>query len=151
MEIFEQIKSKYNEDTDEEPEVKNIQDNEKEFDPAEHHDYKITKSNILKDLDLSINEDIKVLEEPNIDIEITEYNSSVFKKLRQLEGLDEDKILSMFQPKKGTNQLISKINDTLYINSTNKLLMLRQIKKEELLFYQRNIYDLLQPYQQFQY
>ena len=139
-------KSKYNEDTDEEPEVKNIQDNEKEFDPAEHHDYKITKSNILKDLDLSINEDIKVLEEPIIDIEVTEYNSSTFKKLRKLEGFDEDKIISMFQPKKGTNQLIKKIKETTYINSTNKLLMLKQIKKETLLFYQRNILKDLYDY-----
>ena len=138
-------KSKYNEDTEDEQEIKNIQDAQ-EFDPTEHHDYKITKSNILKDLDLSINEDIKVLEEPIIDIEVIEYNSSTFKKLRRLEGFDEDKIISMFQPKKGTNQLIKKIKDTTYINSTNKLLMLKQIKKESLLFYQRNILKDLYDY-----
>ena len=139
-------KSKYNEDTEDNQDGKNIQDNGKEFDPAEHHDYKITKSNILKDLDLSINEDIKVLEEPIIDIEVIEYNSSTFKKLRRLEGFDEDKIISMFQPKKGTNQLIKKIKDTTYINSTNRLLMLKQIKKESLLFYQRNILKDLYDY-----
>ena len=138
-------KSKYNEDTDDTQESKNIQD-EKEFDPTEHDDYKITKSNILKDLDLSINEDIKVLEEPIIDIEVTEYNSSIFKKLRKLEGFDEDKIISMFQPKKGTNQLIKKIKETIYINSTNKLLMLKQIKKDNLLFYQRNLLKDLYDY-----
>ena len=138
-------KSKYNENTEDVQETKNIQ-NEKEFDATEHDDYKITKSNILKDLDLSINEDIKVLEEPIIDIEVTEYNSSTFKKLRKLEGFDEDKIISMFQPKKGTNQLIKKIKETIYINSTNKLLMLKQIKKDTLLFYQRNILKDLYDY-----
>jgi hypothetical protein len=112
----------------------------------EHADYKITKAEILKDLDLNINEDIKVLEEPNIDIEITEYNSSVFKKLRQLEGLDEDKILSMFQPKKGTIQLIKKIRDTIYINSTNKLLMLKPIKYDILKSFQKNILSDLYDY-----
>ena len=45
----------------------------------------------------------------------------------------------MFQPKKGTNQLIQKKDETIYINSTNKLLMLKEIKKEKLIFYQRNI------------
>ena len=40
-----------------------------------------------------------------------------------LEGLNEDKIISMFQPKKGTNQLINKVKETLYINSTNKLVL----------------------------
>ena len=45
----------------------------------------------------------------------------------------------MFPPKKGTDQLIQKKNETIYINSINKLLMLKQIKKEHLLFYQRNI------------
>ena len=45
----------------------------------------------------------------------------------------------MFQPKKGTNQLINMVNETLYINSTNKLLMLKKVKREQLLFFQRNI------------
>ena len=112
----------------------------------EYEEYKITKSEILKDLDLSINEDIKVLKESNIDIQITEYNISLFKKLRQLEGLNEDKIISMFQPKQGTVQLIKKIKDTIYLNSINKLLMLKQVKKEILMFYQRNILPDLYNY-----
>ena len=128
-------KSKY----DEEGEEGKIVEESETFEPNERSEYIITKSNILKDLDLAINEDIKVLEEPNIDIVVTEYNSSVFKKIRKLEDLNEDKIISMFQPKKGTNQLIKKIKETIYINSTNKLLMLKQIKKENFLFYQRNI------------
>jgi hypothetical protein len=113
--------------------------NDKPFDSTEHVVYKISKADILKDLDLAINEDIKVLEEPNIDIEVTEYNSSVFKKLRSLEGFNEDKIISMFQPKKGTFELIKEVKNGMNINSTNKLLMLKQIKKDNLLFYQRNV------------
>ena len=121
--------------------------NDKPFDSTEQVVYKISKSDILKDLDLAINEDIKVLEEPNIDIEVTEYNSSVFRKLRSLEGFNEDKIISMFQPKKGTFELIKEVKNGMNINSTNKLLMLKQIKKDNLLFYQRNVliglYDYL--------
>ena len=113
--------------------------NDKPFDSTEQVVYKISKADILKDLDLAINEDIKVLEEPNIDIEVTEYNSSVFKKLRSLEGFNEDKIISMFQPKKGTFELIKEVKNGMNINSTNKLLMLKQIKKDNLLFYQRNV------------
>ena len=129
-------KSKYKEEENEE-----ILDKEGEpkFDENEYKEYKITKPEIIKDLDLSINEDIKILEESNFDINITEYNSSTFKKLRELEGLNEDLIISMFQPKKGTNQLINKVNETLYINSTNKLLMLKKVQREQLLFFQRNI------------
>ena len=109
------------------------------FNAMEHDDYKITKNEILKDMDLAINEDIKVLEEANIDIEITEYNPTVFKQLRELEGFNEDTLISMFQPKKGTSQLIQKKNETIYINSINKLLMLKEIKKDKLIYFQRNI------------
>ena len=137
-------KSKYNEN--EEEQESPASKDEVKFEQNEHTDYKITKSEILKDLDLAINEDIKVLEESNIDIDVTEYNSSTFKKLRELEGLNEDKIISMFQPRKGTNQLINKVNDTLYINSTNKLLMLKKIKLQQLIFYQRNILPHLYLY-----
>lgn len=137
-------KSKYNEN--EEGQENTDSKDEVKFEQNEHTDYKITKSEILKDLDLAINEDIKVLEESNIDIEVTEYNSSTFKKLRELEGLNEDKIISMFQPKKGTNQLINKVKETLYINSTNKLLMLKKIKLQQLIFYQRNILPHLYLY-----
>ena len=111
----------------------------KSFNAMEHEDYKITKNEILKDMDLKINDDIKVLKEANIDIEITEYNPSTFKQIRELEGLTEDDLISMFQPRKGTSQLIKKKGETIYINSTNKLLMLKEINKEKLMFYQRNI------------
>ena len=112
----------------------------------EHQDYRINKDEILKDMDLSLNDDIKVLGEANIDIEVTEYNSTLFKKLRQLEGLNEDKIIAMFQPKKGTNQLIHQVKDTLYINSSNKLLMLKKIGREQIYFFQRNILPYLYEY-----
>ncbi len=141
-------KSKYeNEEGEEEnKENKNILNNN-EFNPDENVTYKIDKNNILKDLDLAINEDIKVLEEPNINIKVTEYNNSIFKKLRSLEGFNEDKIIEMFQPKKGTFNLIRKVKDKIFnINSTNKLLLLKQIKKDELLFYQRNILSNLYEY-----
>ena len=139
-------KSKYVDEENEESKDNKKGIEEETFNPNELVEYIITKDEIIKDLDLSLNEDIKVLQESNIDIEVTEYNSSTFKKLRGLEGFNEDKIISMFQPTKGTNQLISKNNDTLYINSTNKLLMLKQIKKDELLFYQRNVLPGLYNY-----
>ena len=100
----------------------------------------------MKDLDLSLNDDIKVLTETNIDIEVTEYNVSIFKKLRRLENLDEDKIIEMIQPKNGTNDLIQQKNETMYINSPNKLLMLKKIKREKMLNFQRNILPHLYDY-----
>jgi len=112
----------------------------------EKKEYRIDREEILKDLDLSLNDDIKVLSEANIDIEVTEYNSSLFKKLRQLEGLNEDKIIEMFQPKKGTNQLIHQVKDSFYINSSNKLLMLKKIKREQMYFFQNNILPHLYDY-----
>ena len=133
-------KSKYNEsEGDGEEKTEKITE-------REYSNYKINRSEILKDLDLSLNEDIKVLGEANIDIEVTEYNSSLFKKLRQLEGLNEDKIIEMFQPKRGTNQLIHQIQDSFYINSSNKLLMLKKIKREQILFFQKNILPSLYEY-----
>ena len=133
-------KSKYKE---EENDIINKNEN---ISVNEKKDYKITREEILKDLDLSLNDDIKVLGEANIDIEVTEYNSSLFKKLRQLEGLNEDKIIAMFQPKKGTNQLIHKVNDSFYINSSNKLLMLKKIKREQMYYFQNNILPNLYDY-----
>ena len=132
-------KSKYTEKEEREGEENETNNVDNVFNAMEHEDYSITKEDILKDLDLSINEDIKILQETNVDIQITEYNPKVFKKLRELEGFNEDLLISMFPPKKGTDQLIQKKNETIYINSINKLLMLKQIKKEHLLFYQRNI------------
>ena len=134
-------KSKYKEEEEEDDKNKN-----ENLSIEEKKDYKIDGEEILKDLDLAINDDIKVLGEANIDIEVTEYNSSLFKKLRRLEGLNEDKIIEMFQPKKGTNQLIHRVNDSLYINSSNKLLMLKKIKKEKMFFFQNNILPNLYEY-----
>ena len=52
----------------------------------------------------------------------------------------------MFQPKKGLDKLIHKKNDTFYINSINKLLMLREIKKDSLTIFQRNLLPILYDY-----
>jgi hypothetical protein len=112
----------------------------------ERKEYRIDKEEILKDLDLSLNDDIKVLGEANIDIEVTEYNSTLFKKLRKLEGLDEDKIIAMFQPNTGTNQLIHKVDDNLFINSSNKLLMLKKVRREQIFYFQNNILPNLYDY-----
>ena len=122
-------KSKYDEEEDEETRY-----------------YKIDKNEILKDFDLLMNDDIKVLKETNFNIEVTEYNVNLFKKLRRLENLDEDKIIEMFQPKNGTNDLIQLNNDSLYLCSTNKLLLLKQIKKEKMINFQKNILPYLYDY-----
>ena len=122
-------KSKYDEEEDEETRY-----------------YKIDKNEILKDFDLLMNDDIKVLKETNFNIEVTEYNVNLFKKLRRLENLDEDKIIEMIQPKYGTNDLIQLNNDSLYICSTNKLLLLKQINKEKMINFQNNILPHLYDY-----
>ena len=83
-------KSKYTEKEEREGEENETNNVDNVFNAMEHEDYSITKEDILKDLDLSINEDIKILQETNIDIQITEYNPKVFKKLRELEGFNED-------------------------------------------------------------
>ena len=109
--------------------------------------YCFSKDELLKDNDIQIDqEEISKLNESNLDIEIIEYNNSEFKKLRELEGLNEDKLLEMFQPKKGIDKLIHKKNDTFYINSINKLLMLREIKKNSLTIFQRNLLPNLYDY-----
>ena len=121
-----------------------------EGDTSEEEDnprrYKINIDEILKDLDLSLNDDIKVLNETNIDIEVTEYNVALFKRLRRLENLDEDQIIQMIQPKKGTHDLIHKKDETLYINSSNKLLMLKKIKREQMQLFQINVLPHLYDY-----
>ena len=122
-------KSKYDEEEDEETRY-----------------YKIDKNEILKDFDLLMNDDIKVLKETNFNIEVTEYNVNLFKKLRRLENLDEDKIIEMFQPKNGTNDLIQLNNDSLYLCSTNKLLLLKQIKRENMINFQEKILPHLYDY-----
>ena len=52
----------------------------------------------------------------------------------------------MIQPKNGTNDLIQQRNETLYINSSNKLLMLKKIRREKMLNFQRNILPHLYDY-----
>ena len=120
--------------------------NKEELLKDEPRNYRIDNDEILKDLDLSLNDDIKVLQETNIDIEVTEYNVNIFKKLRRLENLDEDKIIEMLQPKYGTNDLIRQKKDTLYISSTNKLLVLKKIKREKMINFQKNILPNLYDY-----
>ena len=120
--------------------------NKEELLKDEPRNYRIDKDEILKDLDLSLNDDIKVLSETNIDIEVTEYNVNLFKKLRRMENLDEDKIIEMLQPKNGKNDLIHQNNDSLYLCSTNKLLLLKQIKREKMINFQKNILPHLYDY-----
>ena len=127
-------------------ESENNENNEINSNLDEKVDYTVNKQAILKDLDLAINEDIIVLEETNIDIEVTEFNSSVFKELRELEGMTADYLISIFQPKKATSKLIKKINNFLYINSTNKLLMLKQITEADLKFYQKSVLPEIHNY-----
>ena len=122
-------KSKYDEEEDEETRY-----------------YKIDKNEILKDFDLLMNDDIKVLKETNFNIEVTEYNVNLFKKLRRMENLDEDKIIEMLQPKNGKNDLIQQNNDSLYLCSTNKLLLLKQIKREKMINFQKNTLPYLYDY-----
>ena len=129
--------------------VNNAENNEignEEFNANEKIFYKINKSAILKDLDLAINEDIVVLEDTNIDINVNEFNSSTFKKLRELEGISPDYLISVFQPKKGSDRLIKKVEDILYINSTNKLFTLKTITKSEFLSYQKNVLPKIYNY-----
>jgi len=105
--------------------------------------YCFTNNELLKDNELQIDqEEIYKLKESNINIEIIEYNANEFKKLRELEGLNEDELLNMFRPKKGIDHLIHKKNETFYINSINKLLILKEIKKESLSFFQIIFYLL---------
>ena len=126
---------------------KNDENNEiGEFNTNECSEYIINKSAILKDLDLAINEDIVVLEDTNIDIKVTEFNSSTFKKLRELEGISPDYLISVFQPKKGEQNLIRINGDILYINSTNKLFTLKTITKSEFLSYQKNVLPKIYNY-----
>ena len=121
---------------------------EDEYLSKENITYNFTKIDILKDLDLSINEDLVVLTQPNIDITITEYNTQLFKKLRQLDDISEDYIIKLIQPKRSKVNLMQtyKKNDLFYINSTNKEYLIKEISLEELNFYRNiiiNIYRYL--------
>ena len=109
--------------------------------------YNITKNEILKDLDLSLNEDIVVLKQTNIDIKITEYCSQLFKKIREVDGISEDYIINLFQPKLSNNNLIQTYHKNLfYINSTNKEFLIKLISKEEINFYRSNIINNIYQY-----
>ena len=109
--------------------------------------YNITKNEILKDLDLSLNEDIVVLKQANIDIKITEYCTQLFKKIREVDGISEDYIINLFQPKLSNNNLIQTYHKKLfYINSTNKEFLIKLISKEEINFYRSNIINNIYQY-----
>ena len=110
--------------------------------------YHVTKNDILKDLDLSINEDIIVLSQSTIDITVTEYNTQLFKKIREIDGISEDYIIKLIQPKKSSANLMQTYKKNLfYINSTNKEFLIKKISLEELHFYKHiinNIYRYLE-------
>ena len=109
--------------------------------------YTITKNDILKDLDLSINEDITVLQLSDINITITEYNSQLFKKLREIDDISEDYILDFMKPKYSTTNLMQTYKKNLfYINSTNKEFLLKEISLDELNFYRNNIINNIYQY-----
>ena len=102
--------------------------------------YHITKNEILKDLDLLINEDKFVLEQEEINIKLKVYSAKFFKKLREIDGLDEEQIIKAFQPKNVTENLIKKIkDDSYYINSINKQFILKNLKIEKINYYQQKI------------
>ena len=109
--------------------------------------YTITKNDILKDLDLSINEDITVLQMSDINITITEYNSQLFKKLRENDDISEDYILDFMKPKYSNTNLMQTYKKNLfYINSTNKEFLLKEISLDELNFYRNNIINNIYQY-----
>ena len=66
-------KSKYD---NEEGEIK--EDDDLKDEPR---NYRINKEEILKDIALSLNDDIKNINETNIDIKLTEYNVTIIKIL----------------------------------------------------------------------
>jgi hypothetical protein len=110
-------------------------------------EYHITNSEILKDLDLTLNDDIIVLNQSNIDIRITEYCTQLFKKIREIDGITEDEIINVIQPKNSNNNLIQTFSKNLfYINSTNKEYLIKQISLDEINFYRNNIINNIYQY-----
>ena len=109
--------------------------------------YLITKSEILKDLDLVLNEDIIVLNQPNIDIQITEYCPQLFKKIRKIDNISEDYLIKSLQPKFSNTNLIQTFNkNSFYINSTNKEFLIKEISLDELNFFRSNIINSIYKY-----
>ena len=110
-------------------------------------EYHITNSEILKDLDLTLNDDIVVLNQSKINIKITEYCTQLFKKIREIDGITEDEIIKVIQPKKSNNNLIQTFSKNLfYINSTNKEYLIKQISLDEINFYRNNIINNIYQY-----
>ena len=109
--------------------------------------YYITKSEILKDLDLSLNEDIIVLDQPNIDIHITEYCPKLFRKILKIDEISEDYIIKVLQPKNSSTNLIKTFDkNSFYINSSNKEFLIKGITLDELNFFRSNIITSLYQY-----
>ena len=109
--------------------------------------YHITKPEILKDLDLNLNDDIMVLNQSNIDIIITEYCSQLFKKIREIDGISEDYIINLLQPKKSNVNLIQTFDkNSFYINSSNREFLIKEITLDELNFYKSNIINNIYQY-----
>ena len=112
--------------------------NEKEEDIDNY--YKINKSEILKDFDLHLNEDIFILNQNEINIEAIEYIPNFFKDLRKQDNLKENKLAEYFQPKNVKSDLFKKTSDSnYYINSTNKQFILKSISLEQIDFFKKNI------------
>lgn len=110
-------------------------------------EYHITNSEILKDLDLTLNDDIVVLNQSKINIKITEYCTQLFKKIREIDGITEDEIINVIQPKDSNNNLIQTFSKNLfYINSTNKEYLIKQISLDEINFYRNNIISNIYQY-----
>ena len=110
-------------------------------------EYHITNSEILKDLDLTLNDDIVVLNQSKISIRITEYCTQLFKKIREIDGITEDEIINVIQPKNSNNNLIQTFSKNLfYINSTNKEYLIKQISLDEINFYRNNIINNIYQY-----
>jgi len=110
-------------------------------------EYHITNSEILKDLDLTLNDDIVVLNQSKINIKITEYCTQLFKKIREIEGITEDEIINVIQPKNSNNNLIQTFSKNLfYINSTNKEYLIKQISLDEINFYRNSIINNIYQY-----
>ena len=113
----------------------------------ESKNYYITKSEILKDLDLSLNEDIIVLDQPNIDIHITEYCPKLFRKILKIDEISEDYIIKVLQPKNSSTNLIQTFDkNSFYINSSNKEFLIKGITLDELNFFRSNIITSLYQY-----
>ena len=114
----------------------NDKNNEFDFDNF----YTINKKEILKDLDLDINDDLFVLDQEEINIEVREYSPKFFQKIRKSDNLNEDKLIKFFLPKNVTPDLFKKTNDSnYYINSTNKQFLLKSINIEEINFFKNKL------------